>query len=383
MTPRSLCLARQGWFYTSGQTVHVTGGTAIHGQMYVEEQVPDPATALPIILIHGLLRTGTDWTGTADGRSGWRDVFLRAGHPVYVVDQPGRGRSAYHHSLEPDQRVPVAERAEARWTAPPSDAWPQAAQHSQWPGSGQLGDPAFDQFLAAAHPSIADMAKAEELLLAALLELLERIGPAVIVTHSQAGPSGWRLADERPDLVRALIALEPSGPPFKQSFPTAGDLSVFIDRPWGITYHPLRFDLPVREAADLGSLVLGEPERPDLWPCIASSSETERRLPHLARVPVLIVTAEASYHAAYDHCTVGFLHGFGVEVTHLRLEDVGVHGNGHMFMQETNSDEIALLVLSHMQRMIRTNNGEESRRAEFSVPAGLCAGRQEIGSGRD
>ena len=368
MTQRSLRLARQGWFYTGGQTIHLAGGTAIHGQMYVEEQVPDPTTALPIVLIHGLLRTGTDWTGTADGRSGWRDVFLRAGHPVYVVDQPGRGRSAYHHSLEPDQRVPVAERAEARWTAPPPDAWPQAPRHSQWPGSGQLGDPAFNQFLAAAHPSVADMAKAEELLVVALLELLERIGPAVIVTHSQSGPSGWRLADERPDLVRALIALEPSGPPFKQSFPTAGDLGGSFDRPWGITYHPLRFEPPVHDAAELGGFVLSEPERSDLWPCIALSGETGHRLPNMARVPLLIVTAEASYHAAYDHCTVSFLRRFRVDVTHLRLEEAGLRGNGHMLMQETNSDEIARLLLFHVQRMTRTNDGEESRRADSSLP---------------
>ncbi len=347
-----LRIARQGWFYVGGRLVQLGGGTVMHGQMYVEEQVPDPVTGLPIVLIHGLLRTGTDWTGTADGRPGWRDVFLRAGHPVYVVDQPGRGRSAYHQRLDPDQRVPTAERVAARWSAPDPNAWPQAGLHSQWPGNGQPGDPAFDQFLAAAHPSIADMAQAEASLVSALLELSGRIGPAVIVTHSQSAPSGWRLADERPHLIRALVAIEPSGPPFNQTLPSPGDLLEAVERPWGIPYHPLTFVPPAGNAAELGTLKLDEPDRPGLWPCIRAGNRSGRQLPNLARVPVLIVTAEASYHAAYDHCTVEFLRRYGVEVTHLRLGDSGYHGNGHMLMQETNSQEIALLVEATIGRMI-------------------------------
>ena len=91
---------------------------------------------------------------------------------------------------------------------PSSDAWPQVGLHSQWPGSGQPGTPTFDQFLAAARPSIADMAQAESSLMSALLELLERDGPAAIVTHSQPALAGWRLAEERPDLVQASVAID-------------------------------------------------------------------------------------------------------------------------------------------------------------------------------
>ena len=345
-------IASQNWFYVGGQLLQIHGETVMHGQMYVEEQIPDPATALPMVLVHGLLRTGTDWTGTADGRPGWRDVFLDAGHPVYVVDQPGRGRSAYHHRLDPDQRIPTAERAAARWTAPDPAAWPQAALHTQWPGGGRAGDHVFDQFLAAAHPSIADMAQAEASLVAALLGLLERIGPAVVITHSQSGPAGWRLADQRPDLVRALVAIEPSGPPYERSPPPSGPLREAVERPWGITDHPLTFDPPVNDAAELGTLVLEPPERPELWPCIRADGRRPRRLRNLTRVPLLVVTAEASYHAAYDHCTVGFLRRYGAEVTHLRLEDAGIRGNGHMLMQEANSHDIAVLVAKRIDELV-------------------------------
>ncbi|WP_020417272.1 hypothetical protein [Amycolatopsis sp. ATCC 39116] len=58
-------------------------------------------------------------------------------------------------------------------------------------------------------------------------------------------------------------------------------------------------------------------------------------------IPVAVVTSEAGYHAAYDHSTVKFLRGAGVETDHIRLEEAGVHGNGHMLMIEQNSDEIA------------------------------------------
>jgi hypothetical protein len=54
-----------------------------------------------------------------------------------------------------------------------------------------------------------------------------------------------------------------------------------------------------------------------------------------------MVTAEASYHAPYDHCTSLFLKQAGVDHTFVRLADVGIRGNGHMVMLEKNNLEIA------------------------------------------
>ena len=39
-------------------------------------------------------------------------------------------------------------------------------------------------------------------------ELLDRIGPAVVMAHSLGGPAGWLIADARPDLVKALVEIE-------------------------------------------------------------------------------------------------------------------------------------------------------------------------------
>jgi acetyl esterase/lipase len=57
-----------------------------------------------------------------------------------------------------------------------------------------------------------------------------------------------------------------------------------------------------------------------------------------------VVTAEASWMATDNHGTVDFLRQAGAEVEHLRLEEQGVHGNGHAMMLETNSNEVAAAI---------------------------------------
>jgi hypothetical protein len=59
---------------------------------------------------------------------------------------------------------------------------------------------------------------------------------------------------------------------------------------------------------------------------------------------VLILASEASYHAAYDHCTSQYLAQAGVKNTFVRLADRGIKGNGHMMMLEKNNQEIAALI---------------------------------------
>ena len=62
---------------------------------------------------------------------------------------------------------------------------------------------------------------------------------------------------------------------------------------------------------------------------------------NLKDIPVLLVTAEASYHAPFDHITAAFLKQAGVNVEFARLEAHGIHGNGHMMMMEKNNEDIA------------------------------------------
>src|SRR5271170_5023690 len=91
-----LMLARDGFFYVNAKTTPVNGKDYVSHQMYVEVRVPAKQThPYPIIMVHGGTMSGTNYTGTPDGREGWAQYFVRQGYAVYVVDQPGRARSPY------------------------------------------------------------------------------------------------------------------------------------------------------------------------------------------------------------------------------------------------------------------------------------------------
>ncbi len=73
----------------------------------------------------------------------------------------------------------------------------------------------FDQFFASQVPYVQAAGVTQLMNRDALVALLEKIGPAIVMTHSQSGAYGWPVADARPDLVKAMIAVEPSGPPVR------------------------------------------------------------------------------------------------------------------------------------------------------------------------
>jgi pimeloyl-ACP methyl ester carboxylesterase len=172
---------------------------------------------------------------------------------------------------------------------------------------------------------------------------LEKIGPAILLTHSQAGVFGWKLSDARPDLVKAHIAVEPNGPPFYDvSFLGGKDWykdSAQVGRAWGITRIPLTFNPPAASPAELAMARQEKSDAPELLRCWLQA-EPARQLPRMKGVPTAIVSGEASFRATMDHCTSKFLTQAGVKNTHIRLENENVHGNGHMMMLEKNSHEI-------------------------------------------
>ena len=90
-----LSIARQGYLFAGGKYSDIKGKKVINGQLYAEFQIPSKMThSYPIVMVHGGRQSGSNFTGTPDGREGWAQFFLRAGYAVYVVDQPGRGRAA-------------------------------------------------------------------------------------------------------------------------------------------------------------------------------------------------------------------------------------------------------------------------------------------------
>jgi len=202
-----LALASASYFFVGGKIDPSVEGSPTVGQMYVEFMIPARRRhPYPIVMVHGGSQTGTNFTGTPDGREGWAQYFVRRGYAVYVVDQVARGRSAHwsqvHGAVQPSRLSFV----EQRFVAPERfKQWPQAHLHTQWPGTGKPGDPAFDQFYASQFPSIVSFPKQQELNRDALVALLDKIGPAILLTHSQSGAFNWPVADARPNLLKALV----------------------------------------------------------------------------------------------------------------------------------------------------------------------------------
>ena len=117
-----------------------------------------------------------------------------------------------------------------------------------------------------------------------------------------------------------------------------------IVKPYGITNVPLSYDPPTDNVTDDKT-----PLQTQEHPAADDRRVILRQVParkhvNLSKIPVLLETGEASYHAAYDEFTVMFLRQAGVNVTHWKLADEGIHGNGHtQFLELINLDIIELL----------------------------------------
>ena len=114
-------------------------------------------------------------------------------------------------------------------------------------------------------------------------------------------------------------------------------------------------------ASDLAIVQQDAPDGPGLTRCWQQRAPA-RQLPNLQKVPILVVTAEASYHAPYDHCTVRYLDQAGVRSTWVKLGDIGIHGNGHMLMLEKNNQEIAKVMADWLAKSVPDTTGRAGRR---------------------
>ncbi|MFG2969390.1 alpha/beta fold hydrolase [Streptomyces sp. NPDC048288] len=289
------------------------GASAPGGAMYVEWEKPEGlGSATPIVLVHGGGGQGTDWLATPDGRPGWAPLLVELGWPVYVVDRPGYGRAAGGAGAD---RTP----APPRETTAGIFASGADPRHTQWPGPGGPDDPAVVQLTASSAGIALDQAAAQRHDGEQLVRLLEDIGPAVVVTHSLGAPAGWLAAANRPDLVRAVVAIEPPGPPFLDA-PQIG-----LSLGWGLTSAPLPYDPPVDSPQEL----------------TAAST-----LPGLKYLPVAVVEAEASPLGGGARAVAEYLREVGAHADHLRLVDHEVRGNGHGMVLELNHHEVLDVVLT-------------------------------------
>lgn len=357
-------VARQGLFFVNGEyytsqteTTIATCSTApercqyMAGQMYVQYQIPKNVRhPYPVVMIHGAGQTGTNFHATPDDRPGWAQFFLANGYAVYVVDQTGRGRSVYTTELYGPTRPPFDVQGRIRnWSAQEEfEPYPNAHLHTQWPGTGKPGDSFFDQFYASQVQLMVDGIKTQEYAQKAVSMLLDKIGPAILLTHSQSGTFGFLVADQRPDLVKGVITVEGGGTP--RGFTAVGSPKWFEDAPppdvtWGIVSIPITYSPAVTDPKQLTFVQESAPAPGKLVRCWVQATPA-RQLPNLKKMPQLLVVGEASAASSTNHCVSRYLTQAGVENTWVNLGDVGIHGNGHMMMLEKNQLEIAAFLAS-------------------------------------
>lgn len=179
-------------------------------QMYVQYvKLRHPRAKYPLIFFAGGGMTGSEWEDTPDGRAGWETYFLRHGWDVYLIDPVGRGRSGFAPP-EVTRVKPIYPSAEGTWylarMGPPGSFKDRVG----FPGV-KYPLSAFDNLMKMRVPSweTTDIDPNSRDLLA----LIRKVGPCVLIAHSSGGPYAMQAALQVPDLVKAVVELEPAGAP--------------------------------------------------------------------------------------------------------------------------------------------------------------------------
>jgi pimeloyl-ACP methyl ester carboxylesterase len=262
-------------------------------QMYVQYFLPANETgAFPLLLWHGGGLTGVTYETTPDGREGWLNYFLRKGWSVYNSDAVERGRAGWAQYPDIFKGEPIFlttsnpfERF--RIGDGPGSYDPDPAKRKLMPGS-QFPNEAYENFV---KQNVPRWTTTDDATIAAYIAEIDRIGPCIILFHSQAGTFGFKVAQARPDKVKALIAVEPAG---------VGD--------------PAKVDA-LKNIPTL--FIYGDfIERDSRWPKIRATG----------------VAFADSIKAAGGSADV------------VDLPKIGVKGNSHMMMIDKNNAEIAALI---------------------------------------
>lgn len=315
---KPLVIKEQGDFFVGGETVFSPAtrsdgedpgaGEVVVNQTWVQYQIPaSKKREFPVIMLHGSWHTGKTYLSTPDGREGWGTYFVRQGFPTYIADDVNRGRSGYDLTQYNLVRLGMADPS----TLPP--LW-QTANEYAWtsfrigptPGTtypnSQFPAEAADQYFA----QLTDMfrgADQDEKRVDGAIAVLEKVGPSIVMTHSSTGPMGWAAAQARPDLVKAIVTVEPLMRDAFTDFDALADIPILI----------VRGDFDTPEA---------------------------------------IATAQAFVDEVNDA---------GGSATLISLPDIGIGGNSHMMMMERNNTEIADVIIEWIESNVPRKKVAHSR----------------------
>ena len=312
-TTGPLVIAKQGSFFVGGRDVtsetlsllpaYVANGTVTVDQMYVRYQVPADAKAKPIVLIHGCCLTGKTWETTPDGRMGWDEYFVRKGYPTYVIDQVWRGRSAGNISAINSVKSGKAQAGELPvvFQAGHEGAWAIFRFGSEYPKvhpGMKFPLDAQGEFWKQMVPDWLNALPTPNPTVPALSALAKQLGGAVLMSHSQSGIYPFQTAVLDTNGILAIVSIEPGACPA-----ATGDVAPYTKMPILVLF---------------GDYV-------DLAP---------RWAPRLKACREFVAAANKA----------------GGRAKLLVLPEIGITGNSHMLMQDTNSLQIADLLLAWIDR---------------------------------
>jgi hypothetical protein len=302
-------IENRGTFDPYNQT---PGGQTFHGDhAYVFYQVPLNARTYPLVMWHGLGQFSKTWETTPDGREGFQNIFLRRRFPVYVIDQPRRGdagRSTVAGSIEP---IPD----EQGWFGTfRIGIWPDYFEGVQFArDSATLG-----QYFRSMTPNIGPIDI--NVNVDALSALIDKIGEAVLVTHSHSGGMGWLTAIKNQN-VKGIVCYEPgSGFLFPE-----GEVPEPLPSAGGVLE---AFGIPMEDFKQLTKIPIviyyGDniPEEPNPNP----GQDGWRVRLEMARL----------WRDAVNK--------YGGDVTVVHLPEIGIKGNTHFPFSDLNNVEIADLM---------------------------------------
>jgi pimeloyl-ACP methyl ester carboxylesterase len=330
----ALRLADQGCFWVGGRKTMPYGEIA-QGQMFVQYMIPaDRRHALPVVMTHGGGGQGTHMMGIG-GRPGWVHYFVQAGYAVYWIDRPSYGRSPYHPDALGPSHLPNVPAYEGLLTST------AVFNTAQWPGPGGMNDPFIDQFMACESGNVTDEAFHSDLAWRGGVELVDRIGPCILIDHAFGGFFGWGVADRRPNLIKAIYNMEINGNPF------AAQLR------WGLTASPMTYDPPVTDLSQFKLVDRTEP--PDSPRPVPASyklqAEPAHKWKNLQHIPMAWMTSEFGGGGS-PVANVEFLKQVGCDIEMVRLRDYGIYGNGNLMLLDKNNHEVFVLIRDWLDRKL-------------------------------
>ncbi|MFN8256201.1 MAG: alpha/beta fold hydrolase [Bacteroidales bacterium] len=203
-------IQEQGSFAVGGTMISNSGtfdpykptpdGQTFHGDhAYIFYQIPVKARKYPLVMWHGIGQFSKTWETTPDGREGYLNIFLRRNFGVYLIDQPRRGNAGRSMAAATINPTPD----EQQWfNTFRVGIWPKYFDGVQFARDTNTLNQYFRQMVPNIGPI--DMNVNTN----AIAALFNKIGPAILVTHSHSGGMGWATAIKNQN-VKAIVSYEP------------------------------------------------------------------------------------------------------------------------------------------------------------------------------